>query len=196
MPKAMPIEFALRRARSDDAPQLSSLMTETFLSAYGQVAPAESIQRHIQRSYAAPLISDLIEDGKVEVWVLDAVHADSARSSDAGYLQLGLKVPPPPQLAGRRTLEVQRCYMRPEYIGAGGSTQLICKAQQRALELDAQALHLSVYQLAPRAVRYYEKHGFRAAAAIKYYIDEVEFDDWLMVWERDPLKRERPGDLL
>ena len=183
MAKSMPIQFALRRARSDDAAQLSALMTETFLAAYGAVAPADSIERHIQRSYAAPLIGDLIDDGKAEIWVLDAVHADASRSSDAGYLQLGLKVPAPPQLAGQRTLEVQRCYMRPEYIGAGGSTQLISKAQQRARELDVQALHLSVYQLAPRAVRYYEKHGFRAAAAIKYYIDDVEFDDWLMVWK-------------
>jgi hypothetical protein len=49
-------------------------------------------------------------------------------------------------------------------------------------------VHLSVYQLAPRTVRFYEKHGFRRAAAItaaiKYFIDHVEFADWLMVWQR------------
>ena len=35
---------------------------------------------------------------------------------------------------------------------------------------------------APRAVRFYEKHGFQIAAAVKFSIGEVEFDDWLMVW--------------
>jgi ribosomal protein S18 acetylase RimI-like enzyme len=174
-------EYSLRRATSDEAPMLSVLMTETFVAAYGHVAPADSLERHIERSYAAPRIRDLLDSGNIEVWVLDAF--DSLAQAQAGYLQLGLKVPPPAQLATRRSIEVQRCYMRPEFIGAGGATQLIRKAQQRAIELDAQALHLSVYQLAPRAVRFYEKHEFRRAAAIKYYIDAVEFDDWLMVWE-------------
>lgn len=171
--------FTLRLAQADEAPMLSALMTETFLAAYGHVAPADSLERHIARSYAAPMIGERIAAAEIEVYVLET---DDGR--DAGYVQLGLQVPAPEPLAGRRTLEVQRCYMRPEHIGAGGSGQLIAQAQRRAAELDRDAVHLSVYQLAPRAVRFYEKHGFRPAAAIKYYIDHVEFDDWLMVWQR------------
>jgi ribosomal protein S18 acetylase RimI-like enzyme len=178
-------EFSLRRAGSQDVSMLSTLMTETFLAAYGHVAPADSLERHIERSYAVPRVRDLIDSGRIEVWVLDAGNRAGSGGAEAGYVQLGLDVPPPAPLAARRTIEVQRCYMRPEYIGAGGAPQLMRQAQQRARELDAQALHLSVYQHAPRAVRFYEKHGFRRAAAIKYYMDDVEFDDWLMVWEPD-----------
>lgn len=179
----MTLEFSLRCAASHEAPMLSALMTETFLAAYGDVAPVDSLQRHIERSYAAPLIGDLIHHNRIEVWVLQGIDRDTATRVEAGYLQLGFDVPPPPPLAHRRTLEVQRCYMRPEFIGAGGASHLIHKAQLRATELQREALHLSVYQLAPRAVRFYEKHGFRRAAAIKFRIDAVEFDDWLMVWE-------------
>lgn len=171
-------DFTLRLAQADEAPTLSALMTETFLAAYGHVAPADSLERHIARSYAASMIGERIAAKQIEVHVLE-----TGDGRDAGYVQLGLAVPAPQQLAGRRTLEVQRCYMRPEYIGAGGSGQLIAQAQQRAVALGREAVHLSVYQLAPRAVRFYEKHGFRRAAAIKYYIDHIEFDDWLMVWE-------------
>ena len=183
----MTIEFSLRSAGSHEAAMLSALMTETFLAAYGHVAPADSLERHIERNYAAPRISDLLDSGRIEVWVLDAPAAASCGgAAEAGYVQLGLDVPPPAPLMAQRTIEVQRCYMRPEYIGAGGAPQLMRKAQQRARELDAQALHLSVYQHAPRAVRFYEKHGFRRAASIKFHIDAVEFDDWLMVWEALP----------
>lgn len=178
----MTTNFALRCAGSVDAPHLSRLMTETFLAAYGHVAPPASLERHIARNYAADLIGNRIDQGEIEVWVLDADNGGGAHT-DAGYLQLGLKVAPPPQLAGRATVEVQRCYMRPDYIGAGGAGLLMQQAQQRTRDLTASALHLSVYQLAPRAVRFYEKHGFRRAAPLKYYIDDVEFDDWLMVWE-------------
>lgn len=162
---------------------LSRLMTDTFLAAYGDVAPADSLQRHIAKSYDAGQIGDRIETGDIEIWWIEASPDTTGVPRDAGYLQLGLKVPPPAPLAGRSALEVQRCYMRPNFIGGGGAHQLMAQAQQRARELGAAALHLSVYQLAPRAVNFYKRHGFRQAAAIKYYIDDVEFDDWLMVWE-------------
>jgi ribosomal protein S18 acetylase RimI-like enzyme len=185
----MTSEFSLRRAGNHEAEMLSALMTETFLAAYGHVAPADSLERHIERSYAPARVRDLLDRGKIEVWVLDATTRASSGGTEAGYVQLGLDVPTPAQLTPRRSIEVQRCYMRPEFIGAGGAPQLMRKAQQRAVELDAQALHLSVYQHAPRAVRFYEKHGFRRAAAIKFHIDAVEFDDWLMVWEPDASTR-------
>lgn len=179
----MSSDLNLQLASSADAPMLSALMTETFLSAYGHVAPANSLQRHIANNYDATRIGERIDCGDIEIWIVQAQAAGSSAPRDAGYLQLGLKVRPPVQLAGRAALEVQRCYMRPDYFGSGGANQLMAQAQTRARELGTPALHLSVYQLAPRAVNFYKRHGFRQAAAIKYYIDDVEFDDWLMVWE-------------
>ena len=158
-------------------------MTETFLSAYGHVAPTNSLQRHIALHYDAKRIGERIDSGDIEIWLVESRAAGSRTPRDAGYLQLGLQVAPPAQLRGRAALEVQRCYMRPDYIGSGGAHQLMAQAQRRARALGAPALHLSVYQLAPRAVNFYRKHGFREVAAIKYYIDDVEFDDWLMLWE-------------
>lgn len=178
------MRFELRPAASSQAPLLSRLMTETFLAAYGDVAPPAAISGHIARHYDAGEIARRIDAGAIEV------HLLQAGAADAGYLQLGIGVPPPPPLAGRRTLEVQRCYLRPAYIGSGAGGLLIARAQQRARELGAEAVHLSVYQHAPRAVRFYEKHGFRRAAPVKYYIEDEEYDDWLMVWETQPGARD------
>lgn len=171
------MHFDLRPAASSQAPLLSRLMTETFLAAYGDVAPPAAIAAHIARHYDAGEIARRIDAGAIEV------HLLRAGAADAGYLQLGFGVPPPEPLCGRSTLEVQRCYLRPDYIGSGAGGMLIGRAQERARETGVDAVHLSVYQLAPRAVRFYEKHGFRRAAPIKYYIEDVEYDDWLMVWE-------------
>ncbi|GMU43516.1 MAG: GNAT family N-acetyltransferase [Xanthomonadales bacterium PRO6] len=170
------MEFDLRLAASDQAPLLSRLMTQTFLAAYGDVAPPAAIARHIERHYDARDIARRIDAGVIEVHLLESA------GQDAGYLQLGFGMAAPAALAGLRTLEVQRCYLRPEYIGTGAGGLLIERAQRRARETGAQALHLSVYQQAPRAVRFYEKHGFRRTAPVKYYIDDVVYDDWLMVW--------------
>lgn len=171
--------YALERASAADSAALSVLMTETFLAAYGHVAPADRLARHISSQYGAGLIEERIGGGLIEVWVARAEGSTAA----AGYLQLGLQWATPEALAGVPALEVQRCYLRPEHIGAGAADLLMQKAQQRARELGARALYLSVYQLAPRAIRFYEKHGFRRRTAIQYYIDDVAFDDWLMVWQ-------------
>lgn len=179
----MSFDLNLRLATSRDAPMLSTLMIETFLAAYGDVAPADSLQRHIARSYDARRIGERIDCGDIEIWLIEASAGADSAPRDVGYLQLGLRVAPPVQLRGLATLEVQRCYMRPDYIGSGGAQQLMAQAQRRAQALGTPALHLSVYQLAPRAVNFYRKHGFREVADIKYYIDDVEFDDWLMLWE-------------
>lgn len=173
----------LRIAETRDAPMLSTLMAETFLSAYGHVAPADSLQRHIANNYDATRIGERIAAGEIEIWIVESRDACGNVPREAGYLQLGLQVSVPAQLGDRAALEVQRCYMRPDYIGSSGAHQLMAQAQQRARELGTPALHLSVYQLAPRAVSFYRKHGFREVAAIKYYIDQVEFDDWLMLWQ-------------
>jgi diamine N-acetyltransferase len=183
--------FTLRLARSEDAVALSRLMTETFLAAYGNVASADQLQRHIARHYSATSIEPRIDAGEIEVWVLENRAAAAGQAEDAGYLQLGLASPAPQELTGHRTIEVQRCYLRPEYIGSGGASLLIGQAQTRAREQSADALFLSVYQLAPRAVQFYRKHGFHAAAAIQFCIDDVVFDDWLMVWH-NPTTRVTP----
>jgi len=172
--------FVLQLASSQNAAALSNLMTETFLAAYGQVATAKQLERHITRNYGAEYIAQRIEEGDIEVWTL--LNSDK---QDAGYLQLGLRASPPAlldsSLAGS-TLEGQRCYLRPEYIGSGAGDLLMGQAQKRAIELGVRLIHLSVYQHAPRAVRFYEKHGFKAAGEVQYYIDDAVFDDWLMVW--------------
>lgn len=177
-----PPTIALRRAQSADAAALSALMTQTFLAAYGHVAPAASLQRHIAANYAELAIARALDAGEIEVWIADASSAQASTPLDCGYLQLCLHADTLAQSPGLRALEVQRCYLRPEYIGSGAGTLLMQRAQQRAIELGADALHLSAYQQAPRAVRFYEKHGFQIAAAVKFSIGEVEFDDWLMVW--------------
>ena len=170
--------LSLSAARVADAPALSTLMTETFLAAYGDVAPEASLRAHIDACYAAERVAAWLEQGRIEIWRL------RDGDTDAGYLQLGLGVASPPTLPGLRALEVQRCYLRPEYIGGGAGALLMHQAQQRVRELEADALFLSVYQKAPRAIRFYEKHGFRIAAPVVYYLADIPFNDYQMTWVR------------
>lgn len=160
-----------------DAPALSILMEQTFRAAYGDAASEDKLKIHVARSYDPGTIAQRLRSGEIGIWY--APGATDAASDAIGYVQLGFNVSPP--AASGPAIEVQRCYLRPEAIGTGAGAWLIEMAKQQA-QARGVGLFLSVYQLAPRAIRFYEKHGLRRAAAVKYYIADVEFDDWLMVW--------------
>jgi|CXWL01.1.fsa_nt_gi GNAT superfamily N-acetyltransferase len=174
--------FALSLASAAEAPQLSTLMRETFMAAYGDIAPTATLDCYQNRVYAPASLAERIERHAIEVWVLRAIDAEPGLP-DAGYVQIGTQLGTVPVTGASHALEVQRFYLRPEYIGSGGGDLLMEKAQQRARELNAQRLHLSVYQIRPRAIRFYQRHGFRIVAPVQFFLDEVPFDDWLMVCE-------------
>jgi diamine N-acetyltransferase len=172
--------FTVKAADADRVAPLSRLMSRSFLAAYGDVAPPDRLARHISIQHDAGLIRERLRDGRIEVWV---ANPESNSGVLAGYVQLGLEPGPIPEAVTEpRAIELQRCYLAPEWIGSGAGNALMQRVQQRAVELDRPCLYLSVYQLAPRAVRFYERHGFFKRAAIEYRIDDVHYDDWLMVW--------------
>lgn len=172
--------FTVRAASAGRVAPLSRLMSRSFLAAYGDVAPADRLARHISTQHDAGLIRERLREGGIEVFV---ASPDPDAQALAGYVQLGLDADPVPEAVGDpRAIELQRCYLAPEWIGSGAGAALMQRAQQRAFELARPCLYLSVYQLAPRAVRFYERHGFVKRTAIEYRIDDIRYDDWLMVW--------------
>jgi ribosomal protein S18 acetylase RimI-like enzyme len=159
---------------------LSRLMSRSFLAAYGHVAPPDRLARHMSTQHDAALIRERLREGQIEVLI--ASPGDQIGTL-AGYVQLGVVPGDVPEVVGEpKAIELQRCYLAPEWIGSGAGPALMDSAQRRAIELDRPCLYLSVYQLAPRAVRFYERHGFVTRAAIAYHIDDIRYDDWLMVW--------------
>ncbi len=172
--------FTVKAADADRVAPLSRLMSRSFLAAYGDVAPPDRLARHISTQHDAGLIRERLREGQIEVWVANPENDSRAL---AGYVQLGLEPGLAPEAVSEpRAIELQRCYMAPEWIGSGAAAALITRAQQRAIELERPCLYLSVYQLAPRAVRFYERHGFVKRTAVAYRIDDILYDDWLMVW--------------
>ena len=172
--------FTVKAADADRIAPLSRLMSRSFLAAYGDVAPPDRLARHISTQHDAGLIRERLRMGQIEVLV---ASPGNQAGTLAGYVQLGVEPGTVPAAVDEpQAIELQRCYLAPEWIGSGAGNALMLRAQQRAIELDRPCLYLSVYQLSPRAVRFYERHGFVKRAAVEYRIDDIRYDDWLMVW--------------
>ena len=169
--------FDVEEAKPTQAEDISALMRETFMAAYGHVAPPETIDRYMARVYDADQLREDLTQHRREVWVLRDI--DTAQF--AGYVQLSTQRRPVPVSGEADALEVQRCYLRTEYVGLGGADLLMQQAKARAQALGARYVHLSVYQIATRPIRFYQRHGFQITAPVRFFIEDVGFDDWLMV---------------
>jgi len=182
--------FALSLATAAEATELSALMRASFMAAYGHIAPLENLDRYQARAYAVDALAHALAQGEIEIWV-----ARDAQGHPAGYVQIATRAGAAPITGAPAALELQRCYLRPAYFGSGAAALLMDRAKQRAGMFGAERLYLSVYQHAPRAIAFYRRQGLEVAAAVRFYIDEIGFDDWSMVCElgaKQPAARGHP----
>ena len=170
--------FALSKATPAEAAELSALMRTSFMAAYGHIAPPEKLESYQARVYAIPAVKDALEGGCIEIWV-----ARDPVGVAAGYVQIGTRHSLVPVSARPAAIELQRCYLQPEFFGSGAADLLMQRAQERARAHGAERMYLSVYSKADRAQAFYRRHGFEIAAAVRFYIDDIGFDDWSMVCE-------------
>ena len=170
--------FQLTLATAADAPALTSLMRSTFMAAYGNVAPVEHLERYQALAYAAAPLADAIRRHAIEVWV-----AHNSGGQQAGYVQIATLPGPDPLNQGTAAIELQRCYLQPQFKGSGAAGRLMQRAKTRASKLGGERMYLSVYQHSPRAIAFYEKHAFVKIGPVRFFIDDIGFDDWLMMCE-------------
>lgn len=79
-------------------------------------------------------------------------------------------------LAASNVTELQRIYLSAEYIGTGIGQLLLDKVLEACMSEQPITLWLAVYRNNFRAIRFYEKNGFKKAGDHKYTIGSQEFD--------------------
>lgn len=75
-------------------------------------------------------------------------------------------------------IELQRFYLDPEFHGSGLADQLFA-ACLRACE-HTEWIWLGVWEFNPRAIRFYEKHGFKKFGEHIFRMGHEDQTDWLM----------------
>lgn len=167
-------EVRVRRALPAESDALSAFMRRLFLAAYAHSADAANVARYVEatfvpeqqaRELADPaLVTLLAEDG--DEW--------------AGYAQLRPASRPQVVLAADAPAELWRFYLDPRWHGSGAAARLMQAIADRAAHAGADALWLYVWQQAPRAIRFYEKCGFRIAGTAVFMVGDRRNDDWVM----------------
>lgn len=169
--------WAIRDGRPSDAARLSELADATFRAAFGPFNTREDLYLHGARYFTPEAQAAELADPRMDTLVVEGAGEGEAGPTSAapllGYAQLRLG-PAPACVTGAVPIELQRFYVVPDLHGRGLARELMEAVLARASERGAQTVWLGVWEKNPRAIRFYDKFGFR------------EVGDQTFVLGRDP----------
>ena len=165
--------FELRQATLTDLPELLILAQTSFLQAFTEGNKIENVQAYLSEAFTEEkLTQELLESAST-------FFVASLGGKLVGYTKLNL-AEAQTDLQEATAVEVARLYTLEEVWGKGLGKQLLEKAVLFAQEKGKTWIWLGVWEHNSRAIRFYEKNGFRPFGSHPFpFGDEVQ-NDWLM----------------
>lgn len=169
---------SIRGATTDDAGALAELAAVTFpLACPPGTSPAD-IAAHLAGTLSAAHFAGYLRDPELTVLVIDA------DGDLLGYSLLVNRPPQDPDVAGALSLlpsmELSKCYVHPDHHGLGASAELMRASVRAAAGAGCAGMWLGVNNLNTRAVRFYEKSGFRKVGTKTFTLGTAVEHDFVM----------------
>lgn len=143
----------LRRASASDAAALAELAARTFADTFAAQNRPEDIEAYLAKTYGEALQRREIEDPAI---VTLLVEDDGALVAFAQLRRSNAK---------QGQVELARFYVHGAHHGRGIAQRLMDATVGAARELGGATLWLGVWEHNARAIRFYEKCGFRDAGS-------------------------------
>ena len=162
---------AYRMATRDDASALSEIGAQTFTDTFGHLYQPEDLEIFLQNHSPANWAKEL-GDPAFEVRVAER------DGRLVGYVKLG---PPHIPFEPRgEAAELRQLYVIEEMKGQGIAHELIQWAIERARDLGADYLYLSVFTENHRARAFYEKYDFEPEGTYAFMVGNHADEDIVM----------------
>jgi ribosomal protein S18 acetylase RimI-like enzyme len=171
--------LTIRQATAADAEVLSELALRIFLDTFGAQNTPEDIALHVERSYSRDI--QLAEINDPSLTYLIALVDDQA----VGFSMIGL---PRSESCSRfdAPIELFRFYVDKNWHGKGIARPMMEACEKIARDLGGRTICLSVWLENPRAIRFYDKLGFRKEGTQPYVLGNDVQTDWVMVKDIGP----------
>ena len=168
----------IRKATEDDAGRLAALAAVTFPLACPPSSSPEDIATHLANTLTERHFQGYLADPDVTVLVVDAGGALR------GYSLLVNRPAQDPDVASALTLapsvELSKCYVHPDHHGLGAAAELMHASLQAAAAAGGAGVWLGVNSENARAVRFYEKSGFRRVGSKSFRLGATVEHDFVL----------------
>lgn len=163
----------LRRATPADASALAEFAERTFRETYSADNRPENMDAYVTAHFSESIQRAELTGRELETLV---AMADGAM---AGYAQIRRPGAVPPCVPGERRMEIARFYVDGSWHGRGLARAMM-DACLTTWARDADTAWLGVFARNHRAVRFYEKCGFRIVGRAVFRMGTDEQNDYVM----------------
>lgn len=147
-------DWTIRLATPNDAAALSALGERTFRETFTESNTAADMDAYCAAAFSAEIQARELEDAATVTLVVE--HDDRL----IAYAQLVTNKTHDAVVAAR-PIELKRFYVDRAFHGTPLAPELMRALEQRAKEIGADVVWLGVWERNPRAIRFYQKRGFR-----------------------------------
>ncbi|TLM82221.1 GNAT family N-acetyltransferase [Pseudarthrobacter sp. NamE2] len=172
------MSHTIRKATADDAGALAALAAVTFPLACPPSSSPQDIADHLANTLSERHFQRYLADPDVTILVLDS----GGRLN--GYSLLVNREASDPDVAAVLTLlpsvELSKCYVHPEYHGLGAAAELMHASLQAAAAAGGAGFWLGVNSQNARAIRFYEKSGFRKVGTKTFQLGSTVEHDFVL----------------
>ena len=168
----------IRTATADDAGRLAQLAAVTFPLACPPASSRDDIAAHLAGTLSEANFRAYLADLAITVLVLDA------GGELRGYSLLAARPAQDPGVAAVLTVlpstELSKCYVHPDHHGLGAAAELMHASIGAAAAAGARGLWLGVNDQNVRAIRFYDKSGFRKVGTKSFRLGGTVEHDFVM----------------
>ncbi|MFT4031539.1 MAG: GNAT family N-acetyltransferase [Siphonobacter sp.] len=163
----------LFKATSDHIDQVLEIGRSTFIDTFAEQNTPEDLAKYINKAFH-------IEQVRSEVLNPDSLFFLAELGDQIiGYLKLNIGKAQS-DVNDSESLEIERIYVKKDFIGKEVGKLLFEKALSTAHELNLKYIWLGVWEHNPRAIRFYEKQGFQQFGTHTFVLGEDVQTDLLL----------------
>jgi len=166
-------DIQIRRVRAQDVHDLQRISRETFFQAFAAANTKENMEHYLRENLSRKRLAAELAHEQSEFYF--AVTDDTV----IGYLKLNYGEAQT-ELKDEYGLEIERIYVLETFYGKNVGQLLYHKALEIAKERNAPYLWLGVWEENARAIRFYEKNGFKRFGKHNFMLGDDKQTDILM----------------
>jgi len=165
----------LRRLTVDDARMLSEIGGITLIESHGHSAPAEVMQAYREKAFSVEACrAELLDEANI-------LYGVFYNGKPAGYSKI-IFSEPHPAVHLQPVTKLERLYLLSDYYDKELGHRLLEQAIGLSKAAGDKGMWLDVWKKNERAIRFYEKQGFKTVGESAFVLTETHSNPiWVMV---------------
>lgn len=163
----------IRRVEVHEAALLKQVAEQIFFETFAASNDPLAMKQYMEKAFALETLEEELKNPASQFYFSEE------GATVSGYLKVNF-APAQSDVKDAQSLEIERIYVHRGFQGKGIAQTLLQKAIAIAGENELAYLWLGVWEHNPRAIRFYEKNGFKIFSSHEFLLGEERQTDLLM----------------